>query len=157
MDNSAKRAVAAATLYSAASSVPMQMRDEKQGRSPLGGRVTWFHKSELCLYRLPGSRDGPAAGSPLPVRMLPHTSSSSSANASPPKQTSVRHDIEGMNLCSFALHFSFAASSLVGSQLLMSGRLAAATPVVPRRCLTIGRVSSAGLPLKFPQCPSWPG
>merc|ERR1719210_2154608 len=88
----------------------------------------------------------------------------------PPKQTSMRHDIEGMNLCSFALQELLAPSSVSGAQLLMSGRLAVTTavfdlksscvggtPVVPRRDLTIGRVSSAGFPLKFPQCPSWPG
>merc|ERR1719221_2342873 len=99
-----------------------------------------------------------------------HTSSSSSAKPLPPKHTSTRHDIEGMNLCSFALQVALAPSSFDGSQLLMSGRLLATTgvlvwkrsspggtPVVPRRDLTMGLASSAGFPLKFPQCPSWPG
>merc|ERR1712176_1492267 len=59
-----------------------------------------------------------------------HTSPSSSANASPPKQTSTRQDIEGMNFFSFALHVSLAPFSLSGSQLLMSGLLAATTAVL---------------------------
>merc|ERR1719232_504981 len=101
---------------------------------------------------------------------LPHSAASSPANPFPPKQTSTRQDIEGMNLCSFALQVAFAPCSLSGSQLLISGRLAVTTgvfvpkssspggtPVVPRRDLTIGLASSATFELKLPQWPSWPG
>merc|ERR1712217_314412 len=72
---------------------------------------------------------------------------SSFANPLPPKQTSIRHAMEGMNLFSFFLHSCLAPSNFVASQLLMSGRLAwtpgifpprksksaGATPVVPTR------------------------
>merc|ERR1712039_586396 len=69
------------------------------------------------------------------------------AKPAPPKHTSTRHDIDGMNLCSFALHLVLASSSLGRAQSLISGRLdgfigvlppeknisPAATPVVPIR------------------------
>merc|ERR1711953_291389 len=84
---------------------------------------------------------GPAcAEQGFPERM-PHTSSFSSANPSPPKQTSTRHDIEGMNLCSFALQELLALSSVAGSQLLMSGRLADTTGVFVLKSSCVGRTA----------------
>jgi len=69
-----------------------------------------------------------------------------------------------------ALQSAFAASKVAVGQLLMSGRFAvvmgvlvansssgpAGTPCVPTRCRTAILSSSAALPLKLPQCPSWP-
>merc|ERR1719203_2310951 len=79
--------------------------------------------------------------------------------------------MDGMNLCSFALHRAFASSNLGLGQLLMSGRFdmptgvfwmgksssPCATPVLPIRVRICSLSSSAWLPLKLPQCPSCPG
>merc|ERR1712217_376260 len=79
------------------------------------------------------------------------------AKPAPPKQTSMRQDIDGMNLCSFALHLAFASSSLGLAQLLISGRFAwptgilppakikadASTPVTPMRARICSLSSSA--------------
>ena len=69
------------------------------------------------------------------------------ANPFPPKHTSTKQAIDGMNLCSFFLHKSFAPSNFDAGQSLMSGRFTWttavfvwnpmsspwATPVVPMR------------------------
>merc|ERR1712151_1072999 len=90
------------------------------------------------------------------------------AKPAPPKHTSMRHAIDGMNFFSFSLHVCLEDSNFGLGQLLMSGRFdcpigvfwmgkiisACATPVVPTRARICNRSSSAWLPLKLPQCPS---
>ena len=88
-----------------------------------------------------------------------------------PRHVSIKQACDGKVVCSEALHFVIAILSSPSGQSFRSGRAPGATgvfgpgkmsspggtPVVPTRERTAVLESSLGLPLTFPQCPSWPG
>mmetsp|Transcript_90085 Transcript_90085/g.278681 ORF Transcript_90085/g.278681 Transcript_90085/m.278681 type:complete len:218 (+) Transcript_90085:81-734(+) len=83
----------------------------------------------------------------------------------------MRHLLEGKNCASEALHFAMAILSLPSGQSLRSAlpsismgvlgpgkiRDSSGTPFLPSRERTSVLLSSSGMPLKLPQCPSWSG